>query len=120
MLHARHVFQSEILPYKIKNNNKSPECAPLEFFFQEQSYSSLHSGRSLAWDHVRGDIDDSCGAIADFCGVVADPGGAFAIVGRAGADAAATAFVARLAKHHKTLLNIVKHHEAHVKHCKTS
>ena len=36
----------------------------------------------------------------------------------AGADAA-TAFVARLAKH-KTLLNIVKHHETHVKHCKTS
>ena len=32
--------------------------APLEFFFQEQSYSSLHSGRSLTWDHVRGDIDD--------------------------------------------------------------
>ena len=28
--------------------------------------------------------------------------------------------VARLAKHHKTLLNIVKHHETHVKHCKTS
>ena len=81
--------------------------SPLEFFFQEQSYSSLHSGRSLAWDHVRGDIDDSCGAIADFCGVVADPCGAYAIGGRAGADAA-TAFVARLAKH-KTLLNIVNH-----------
>ena len=91
---------------------------PLEFFFQEQSYSSLHSGRSLAWDHVRGDIDDSCGAIADFCVVVADPGGAFAIGSRAGANAA-TAFVARLAKHHKTLLNIVKHHETHVKHCET-
>ena len=36
----------------------------------------------------------------------------------AGADAA-TAFVAQLAKHHKTLLNIVKHHETHVKHCET-
>ena len=46
---------------------------PLEFFLQEQSYSSLHSGWSLAWDHIRGDIEDSCGAIADFCGVVADP-----------------------------------------------
>ena len=23
-------------------------------------------------DHVRGDIDDPCGAIADFCGVIAD------------------------------------------------
>ena len=34
---------------------------PLEFVFQEQSYSSIHSGRSLAWDHVRGDIDHPCG-----------------------------------------------------------
>ena len=33
----------------------------------------------------------------------------------AGADAA-TPFVARLAKHHKTLLNIVRWHETHVKH----
>ena len=46
--------------------------APLEFFFQEQSYSSLHSGRSLAWDHVCGDIDDPCDAIADFCGIIAN------------------------------------------------
>ena len=95
--------------------------SPLEFFFQEQSYSSLHSGWSLAWD-----IDDSCGAIADFCGfvadfcgVVTDPCGAFAIGDREGVDAA-TAFVARLAKHHKTLLSIVKHHETNVKHCETS
>ena len=64
--------------------NKCWRQAPLKFFFQEQSYSSLHSGRSLAWDHIRGDIDDSCGAIADFCGVVTDPCGAFAIGGRAG------------------------------------
>ena len=28
--------------------------------------------------------------------------------------------IARLAEHHKTLLNIVKHHETHVKHCDTS
>ena len=56
--------------------------APLEFFFQEQSYSSLHSGRSLALAPFRtaefnsiqdGDIDDPCGAIADFCGVISDP-----------------------------------------------
>ena len=46
--------------------------APLEFVFQEQSYSSLHSGRSLAWDHVHGNIDDPCGAIANFCGVIAN------------------------------------------------
>ena len=45
---------------------------PLEFVFQEQTYSSLHSGRSFAWDHIRGDIDDPCGVIADFCGVIAD------------------------------------------------
>ena len=50
----------------------SNSVTPLEFFFQEQSYSSLYSGQSLAWDHVRGNIDDPCGAIADFCGVIAD------------------------------------------------
>ena len=99
--------------------------SPLEFFFQEQSYSSLHSGRSFAWDHIRADIDDPCGAIADFCGVIAnfcgvivDPCGVVAIPeaigGPAGTDAA-TPIVARPAKH-KTLLNIVKHHETHVKH----
>ena len=73
--------------------------SPLEFFFQEQSYSGLHSGRSSAWDHVRGDIDDPCGASADFCGVIAIPE---VIDGRASTDAA-TPIVARLAKHHKTL-----------------
>ena len=51
----------------------------LEIVFQEQSYSTLHSGQSLAWDHVRGDIDDPCGVIADFCGVIADPCGVVAI-----------------------------------------
>ena len=64
---------------------------PLEFFFHEQSYSSLHSGRSIAWDHVRSDINDPCGAIADFCGVNAGPCGVVtipeAIAGRAVADA---------------------------------
>ena len=43
---------------------------PLEFVFQEQSYSSLHSRWSLAWDHFLGDIDDPCGIIANFCGVI--------------------------------------------------
>ena len=96
---------------------------PLEFFFQEQSYSSLHSGRSLAWDHVCGDIDNPCGAIANFCVVIADPCGVVAIPeaigGRTVADAG-TPINARLAKHHKTLLNIVKQRETHVKHCETS
>ena len=98
--------------------------AHLEFVFQKQSYSSLHSGRSLAWDHICGDIDDPCGAISDFCGFIADPCGFIAdpcgvvvIGGRVFADA--TPIVARLAKHHKTLLNIVKHHETHVKHHET-
>ena len=29
---------------------------PLEFVFQEQSYSTLHSGQILAWNHIRGDM----------------------------------------------------------------
>ena len=45
---------------------------PSEIVFQEQSYFSLHSGRSLGWDHFRGDIDDPCSVIADFCGVIGD------------------------------------------------
>ena len=70
-----------------------PSVAPLEFVFQEQSYSSLHSGRSLALDHIRGDIEDPCGAkadfyrvitdfcgvIANFCGVIANPCGVVTI-----------------------------------------
>ena len=51
----------------------------MNFTPSPQSYSSLHSGCSLAWDHVRGDIDDPCGAIADFCPVIADPCGVVAI-----------------------------------------
>ena len=39
---------------------------------------------------------------------------------RSAAADAATQIVAQLAKHHKTLLNILKHHEKHVKHCDTS
>ena len=70
-----------------------------------------------------GDIDDPCGTIAHFCGVITDPCGVDAIpeaiCGRAVADAA-TLIVARLAKHHKTLLNIVKHHETLLKHCEAS
>ena len=73
------------------NCHGTDQATPLEFFFQEQSYSSLHLGRSLAWDHVRGDINDPCGAIANFCGVIADFCGVIAIHevigGRAGTDA---------------------------------
>ena len=83
--------------------------SPLEIFFQEQSYSSLHSGWSLAWDHVRGDIDNPCCAIADFCGVIADPYGVVAIPGAIGRRRSL-----------RDSLNIIKHHEIHVKHCDTS
>ena len=143
---VKYIFKYEIID-KCSTTVNVPS-PPLEFFFQEQSYSSLHSGWSLAWDHVRSDIDDPCGTIADFCGVIADFCGVIAdfcgviadfcgviadfcgviaipaalsrsLRRSAGADEA-TPIVARLAKHHKTLLNIVKHHETHVKHCKTS
>ena len=90
---------------------------PLEFFFQEQSYSSLHSGRSLAWDHVRGDNNDPSGAIADFCGVIAISAELSRSLRRL--PTARAPIVAQLTKHHKTLLNIVKHHETHVKHHET-
>ena len=50
----------------------------LEFVFQEQSYSSLHSGQSLVWDHFHGNIDDPCRVLADFCGVIANPCGVIA------------------------------------------
>ena len=66
------VPKSPETPRQHRYRRADVSASPLEFVFQEQSYSSLHSGRSLAWDHVRGDIDDPCGAIADFCGVIAD------------------------------------------------
>ena len=47
-------------------------ATPSEIVFQGQSYSNLQSGRSLAWDHFRGDVDDPCAVIADPCGVIAD------------------------------------------------
>ena len=34
--------------------------APLEIVFQKQSYSSLHSGQSLAWDNFRCVIANPC------------------------------------------------------------
>ena len=70
-----------------------------------------------------GAIADFCGVIDNFCGVIADPCGVVAIpeaIGGRAVTYAATPIVARLAKHHKTLLSIVKHHETNVKHCDTS
>ena len=83
----------------------------LEIVFQEQSYSSLHSGWNLAWDHFHGDMDDPCGVIANFCGVIADPCGIVAIpeaIGGSTVADAAVPIVARFTKHRKTL-NIMKH-----------
>ena len=40
---------------------------------KEQSYSSLHSGQSLAWDHFRDDIDNPCDIKTNPCGGIADP-----------------------------------------------
>ena len=77
------------------------EC-PSGIFFQEQSYSSLHLGQSLAWNHVSIDIVDPYGAIADFCGVIADSCGVVAIpeaIGGRRCDDANRA----------TMLNIVNH-----------
>ena len=51
---------------------------PSEIVFHEQSYASLYSGQSLAWDRFLGNIDDPCGIIADPCGVIADPCGVIA------------------------------------------
>ena len=68
-----------------KSYYQFPSHAPLEVVFQEQSYSSLHSGWSLALDHFRCDIADPSavianfsGVIVDFCEVIADPCGVIA------------------------------------------
>ena len=50
----------------------------LEFVFQEQSYSTLYSEWSSAWDHFRGNIDVPLGIITDFCGVLGNPYGIIA------------------------------------------
>ena len=52
---------------------------PLQIVFREQSYSSLHSGWSLARDHFRSYISDPCGVIFNFWGVVAYPCAVIAI-----------------------------------------
>ena len=48
------------------------------FHFQEQSYSSLHSGQSLIWIHFCGIIVDPCRLqhyrkSLQGCGIIADP-----------------------------------------------
>ena len=49
------------------------EVAPLEIVFQEESYSCLNSGQSLAWDHFCGVIANPCDVITDLCGIITIP-----------------------------------------------
>ena len=65
-------------PWRLRLTIDQSVKPPLEFVYQEQSYSSLHFGRSLAWDHFCGNIADPCAIIADFCGVIANPCGIIA------------------------------------------
>ena len=60
-------------PFEAMISELGAAVSPLEVFFQEQSYSSLHLGWSLAWDHFRCDIANPCGVIANFCRVIANP-----------------------------------------------
>ena len=64
---------------------------PLEFVFQEQSYSSPYCGWSSPLDHFCGDIANTSGVIADFCRVIADSCGIVAIPDAIGGHAVADA-----------------------------
>ena len=97
---------------------------PLEIVFQEQSYSSLHSGWSFAWDHFPGVIANPCGiigdpcsTISDYCGVIADPCDDWPSHDRRCGDwRSPLPIIPRLTKHCETL---VKHHETLVEHYET-
>ena len=91
--------------------------APSDIVFQEQSYSSLHSGRSLAWDHFRGDIDDPCSVIANFCVVITDPWCNRLSPMRRFRSLHDSL---NMVNHSKTLWYIVKCWEPLLKHCETS
>ena len=92
--------------------------------FHKQSYSSLHSGQSLAWDHFHCIIGNPCSITANLCGVIADPCGVIAYLCRIIIDPCGDwlsfspqcddAIIARLTKHLETL---IKHNEALLKHC---
>ena len=62
-----------MLPINLYGDKYQLPLWKLSTTLQEQSYSSLYSGWSLAWDYFRSDIDDPCGVIADFCRVITDP-----------------------------------------------
>ena len=40
----------------LQSSKTLPQAPPLKIVFHEQSYSCLHSGQSLAWDHFLGVI----------------------------------------------------------------
>ena len=111
-----HIYNIVNCQKKIPPSSGPPwRHPPSEIVFQEQSYSSLHSGWSLACDYFHGDIDDPCGVIRFLRSyrrslrrcwlLVVIPE---AIGGRAVADAAIL-IVSRRTKHRKTWLNILKH-----------
>ena len=89
--------------------------------FLEEKFQMGMGSRSWRYRQSLRPITDICGVIADPCdiianpcGVIADPCGVVAIPEAFSGPAvndAMTPIVARLANHHKTLLNIVKHHE---------
>ena len=92
--------------------------SPLEFVFLEQSYSSVHSGRSLAWGHFWGDIDDPCGVIADFCGVIVKTS-IHAALSQSLRRSAAARLPIRRRWSLRDSLNIIKHCQTSWNTCKT-
>ena len=72
-------FEKQLRFMRKWRNSNNCRKAPLEIIFQEQSYSSLHSRQSFAWDHFRGDIANPCSVSVDFCAVIADRCGVIAI-----------------------------------------
>ena len=91
---------------------------PLEFVFQEQSNSSLHSGWSLAWDTFAAILTIPVAPSPISAELSPIPVALSRSLRRSAT--AGSPITERLAKHHKTLLNKIKHHETHVKHCDTS
>ena len=73
---------------------------PLEIVFHEQSYYSLHSGQTLAWDHFHSIITNQCGDWQSPMQRMETVQAPMPII----------------IKHHETL---VKHCETQVKHCET-
>ena len=88
-----------ILQMELDSHLKKTIMAHLEIVFQEQSYSSLCSGRSWKWDHFHGINANPCGGIADPCGDWSHLEKVQALM----------LIIAWLTKHRKTVLKIDKH-----------